>query len=363
MSVLTKLRQRATTPFAPTPRGWIGIDIGSRAIKLAQLERVGEQIFFRNRWTVTRPEDPRTEAESRTDSLAGQLVELAHYRKLFSRPESAAALSMSFHTLRSLELPAASHEELRDMVNQELAAEAAQADADHVFDFWTTDTATNEAVEVSALSLPTSVATGVAQDLLTSGYECQVLDGLPCALARAVTLTANAADGPVAAVDLGDRAFTFVLVADGKPRYTRVLRGGGLGTLMQPLRKALALSHEQAMQLLVRYALDRGSDRGRPLVSGPAQLLRQPLMLLAQELKRTLDFVAAPRRGERPSELVLFGGGASIRHLPSWLSQQLGLPARRWCLASSIPQAATDDARYGVAAALSMLRWEQHGCL
>ncbi|TWU20983.1 Competence protein A [Novipirellula galeiformis] len=350
------------TPFAATSRGWIGIDIGSRSIKLAQVERVGDQFHFGNRWTVTRPENLLASNVDMPNALAGKPLGLAELRELFSRSECAAALSMSFHTLRSIELPAASAEEMRDMVNEELAAEASNAESDCVFDFWNTHEATDEAAHVTTLSMPTSVATGVAKDLLQAGYECQVLDGLPCALARAVTMANDDHDSPVAALDLGDGEFTFVLIARGQPLYTRVLRGGGLCALLQPLKDALNLSHEQAMQLLIRYAVGSGEHGGRAMNSGPAQLLEQPMMLLVQELKRTLDFVAQPVHREKPAELILFGGGASIRNLSSYLSQHLGLPTRNWRLPSSTPQFATDDARYGVAAALSVLRWEQRTC-
>ena len=48
---------------------------------------------------------------------------------------------------------------------------------------------------------------------IAGGLECQILDGVPCALARAVAMTAAShADEPVVALDLGYQAATFSLI-------------------------------------------------------------------------------------------------------------------------------------------------------
>ncbi|GAA4472870.1 hypothetical protein [Novipirellula rosea] len=362
MSVLTTLQHRVRTPFASTPRGWIGIDIGSRSIKFTQVERTGDRYQICQRWCVTREEDPQPNSQHKAINLADKKLRIAELRELFTRSECAAAVSMSYHSLRSLELPAASLDETRDMVCEELAADNESGDADYVFGFWSTSEAADQAAKITALRMPTSLAMGIAEDLTSAGYECQVLDGLPCALARAVTMMSGKHTTPVVALDLGDSEFTFVLVANGKPIYTRVLRGGGLRTLMRPIQQALNLSHDQAMQLLIRYAVSPPHPSGRPVVSGPAQMLEQPIAQLINELKRTLDYATQQFRISKPSELVLLGGGASIRHLPECLSHQLGIAAQTWCLPTTKPHEAADDAQFGVAAALSALRWEQRSC-
>ena len=245
MAIFTELQQRAQAPFASTPRGWIGVDIGSRSIKLTQVERRSDGYHFCNRWSVTRAEEPRTSGSNTACDLSDKHLRLAELRELFTRPECAAAVSMSFQSLRSFELPAASADETRDMVCEELAADDGNGDDDSVFDYWSTSEASDEAAKITALRMPAKLAMAVAEDLTTAGYECQVLDGLPCALARAVTMTGGKNDSPMVALDLGDSEFTFVLAANGKPLYTRVLRDGGLRTLIQPLQQSLNLSHNQ----------------------------------------------------------------------------------------------------------------------
>ncbi|EMI21470.1 type IV pilus assembly protein PilM [Rhodopirellula maiorica SM1] len=362
MSVLTTLQQRAKPRFASTPRGWIGIDIGSRSIKLAQVQRSGDRYQICQRWCVRREQPPQHDHDTRPINLADKHLRLAELRGLFTRSECAAVVSMSYHSLRSLELPAASHDETRDMVCEELAADDDIGETDYVFDFWSTNEAADQASNVTALRMPATLAMGVAEDLTSAGYECQVLDGLPCALARAVTMIHGISATPIVALDLGDSEFTFVLVVNGQPIYTRPLRGGGLRTLMQPVQQALNLTHDQAMQLLIRYAVTPPDQAERTLVSGPAQMLEQPVAKLINELKRTLQYAVQQFGVRSPSELVLLGGGASIRHLPEGLSKQLGIPTSTWCLPTSQPHEAADDAQFGVAAALSALRWEQRSC-
>ena len=231
-----------------------------------------------------------------------------------------------------------------------------------MFDFWSTDEVSDEAAKVTALRMPARLAMSIAEDLTTAGYECQVLDGLPCALARAVTMMGGKNATPMIALDLGASEFTFVLVANGKPLYTRVLRGGGLRTLVQPLQQSLNLSHDQAMQLLIRYAIASGDEACDKVVSAPAQLLEQPMAQLINELKRTIDYAANQFSTSKPSRMVLLGGGAAIRHLSECLNRQLAMPVQTWRLPSTKPHEAADDAHFGVAAALSVLRWEQRSC-
>ncbi|GAA5507634.1 pilus assembly protein PilM [Novipirellula caenicola] len=368
MSVLTTLPQHATHRFAAmrgfgsTPRGWIGIDIGSRSIKLTQVQRSGDRYQICQRWCVNREQHPSQDSPTTAINLADKHLRLAELRELFTRSECAAAVSMAYHSLRSLELPAASPDETRDMVSEELAADDEIGDTDYVFDFWSTNKAADQAATVTALRMPATLATGVAEGLTSAGYECQVLDGLPCALARAVTMMNGPTATPIVALDLGDSEFTFVLVVNGMPIYTRPLRGGGLRRLIKPVQQAFKLTHDEAMQLLVRYAIAPPDQSLRRAVSGPAQMLEQPMARLINELKRTLDYAVQQFGTSIPTELVLFGGGASIRHLPDCLSEQLGVPALTWRLPTSKPHEAADDSQFGVAAALSALRWEQRSC-
>ena len=177
MSLLTALHHQLelSVPWlVPSSRGWIGIDVGSRAIKMAQVERSGEQFHITRRWLVNQDDDPLTETALKQGKLGNQQLRLGDYRGMFSGSDSAACLSMSFNTLRSIELPAAAPEEMRDMVREELAADGDKRGEDYVFDYWKMSQGRDEASHVMALTTPESLATQVAKDLIDkSGLKVQ----------------------------------------------------------------------------------------------------------------------------------------------------------------------------------------------
>uniref|UniRef100_UPI003569F2DB hypothetical protein n=1 Tax=Novipirellula sp. TaxID=2795430 RepID=UPI003569F2DB len=76
MSVLTTLQHHARTSFASTPRGWIGIDIGSRSIKFTQVERMGDRYQICQRWCVNREEDPPPNSPAKAINLADKTLRI-----------------------------------------------------------------------------------------------------------------------------------------------------------------------------------------------------------------------------------------------------------------------------------------------
>jgi Tfp pilus assembly PilM family ATPase len=339
------------------------MDIGSRIIKLAQVEQRQGQWRIARRWLATAGAPLGFTREALEGGiLAAKKSELSAIRKFFAGAECAASLSMSLVNLRTLVLPDGLGEDLRQVVGEELAAEEELGGADFTFDFWDTQERSGESVYIAALAAPATIAARVGGDLLRAGYRCGVLDGLPCVLARAAALADSDAEQPAAVLDLGDSCWTLVIAAQGRPRFTRVLRGGGLRSVLRPLTESLQLSHEQAVHLLNRFAVAGETNQFR----GPANVVRQmvakPLGDLVEELERTLDYVAQQFPKLKPARLWLVGGGAVMQHLPAHLSEQVGVPARAWRLPGAADDNANDEAIFGAAAALSVLKWEAQPC-
>jgi Tfp pilus assembly PilM family ATPase len=269
---------------------------------------------------------------------------------------------MSLVHLRTLVLPDGLGEDLRDVVREELAAEEEIGGVDFTFDFWDTHERSGESAYITALAASSKVAARVGGDLLKAGYRCGVLDGLPCVLARAAALADGASELPSAVLDLGDSCWTLVIAVQGRPRFTRVLRGGGLRSALRPLTEALQIPHEQGVHLLNRFAVTGDTTA----VRGPAEIVRQmvakPLEELVEELERTLAYVGQQFSNLKPARLWLLGGGASIQHLPAHVSERVGLPVDAWRLPGAAGEVSNDEAMFAAAAALSALPWEAQPC-
>ena len=345
-------------------RGWVGIDFGTHSIKLAQIERRGSEVTVSARWTLSfSSQSSVADADAFGDAIGEPIAKLKTLRRLFIGRTCGAVLSMSLVEQRSFELPKGTHAEQNRMAGEELSAELNVEPHELAFDCWDCSSANSEdsVTRVSVNAVPKTLADKLANRLLGTGLECQVLDGVPCALARAVDLAGSRADeGAVIAVDLSHTLPVIVLVADGRPVFTRTLRGVGMQAIAQPLQTALELSPEECQQLLMRYGLTPIGQQPTLATGKTMQIIAHPLQDLLSEIKRTVEYISQNFRTFKPRRLCLFGGGAVIKNLPEHISHKVQMPATPWTLGGVNPD--PTDAIYGLAAGLSALAWEDAAC-
>jgi Tfp pilus assembly PilM family ATPase len=367
MSLLTSLGNRTANFWrqaAAPPRGWIGVDVGSQTIKLAQVVQRNGRLHIAARWLVTLEGDPGlTQAALEGGSIAGLKADLAAARRMFTGSTCAATVSMDFTEMRSCEVPFGTRDEMWEMVREELIAAKDGVGDDCRFDFWETHGGGDGMARVTALAVAENAAARLAADLRSAGYACQVLDGLPCALARAVAMADGESNEPAAALDLGYGSPTLVITQQGKPVFSRVLRGcGGSHAILRTLEASLQLSRPECAQLLSRLAGASSNRVVKARASGIVLLLSNSVARLVEELHRTLAYVAQQFGSLRPARMWLFGGGAVVPDLGAHLGERLHLPVQAWRLDAGGDGEASDDALFGVAAALSTLAWEPPRC-
>jgi type IV pilus assembly protein PilM len=368
MSLLSILTARNGSGRGPLGRrrGWIGIDVGTRSVKLVQVERARDSFRISTRWTLESKINLPEPASQNTDhEWAVCLPHPKSLRSLFTGRDCAAVLSMSLVDFRILEIPSpANEEEQRQMLGEELAADLGKEPSDLAFDGWELGNENGSPVnlkKMATIAIPKSTAEQVNNSLLAAGLECRALDGLPSALARAVKM--SGLDDPnqaIIAVDLAYQCPMFVLVKGGRALFARTLRGVGLKSIMQPLETNLCISADQCQQLLSCYGVAHSGQAPVVATQKTMQLISNPLYNLVAEINRTIQYVGTQFRSLKPNKLRLFGGGALIKHLPEYLSERLRIQVAPWTLTQD--QADPTDALYGVAAGLSALKWEAAEC-
>ncbi|QDU40140.1 Competence protein A [Maioricimonas rarisocia] len=352
----------ATVPSRRLPRltrrnqqtGWIGVDIGSSAIKIAQAVKEGGRWKLRLSRLLPIAGHLQPGTDSLPDMELSALIRSALTGRGPRRQSTAAStLPMSVVDLRSLELPPGTDTELRQMIGTELNPEE-DPQRSCEFDFWEQpgEDGQKETRQYSVLSLPTRAATGLADTLWNAGLQCNVIDTLPCALARAVTMVERPMSGQtVAALDWGYRTPLFVLIRNGRPVFARTLKNCGGELVVEQVRKQLNVPAGDVHELLLTRARTPGPQPG---LTGLSELLTSCAVAaqkrMSEELERTLGYLRSQPGGLDPQRIWMFGCGALLPGIAEQLTTTCGLEVVAWHLgaASRDPLQPAGDAMHAL---------------
>jgi type IV pilus assembly protein PilM len=380
-----------------SPRlGWIGVDVGTHTVKLAQAVRDGAGVRLHRAAVIQ-----RSTAWSSDDALALEqpITSFSELREAlecggFVGRDAICSLPMNVCQLRALNVPPGSQRERRTMIADELADDWAELRQPMDFDFWELEPGRgekgSEGFNVSVLAASRLWIDQLHRDCRRNGLDCWALDGAPLAMARAVSLAGGLAGGRrVLAVDWGYSNTTACVVGDDRPLYSRRIHDCAFGKVLEAIMRLFDATLDEAQYLAESQGLaapqddnleDFGVQRSADVtpdgtVERPAttwvddhktqtaitDAAESSLHELTRQLGRTLEFTAAQRRQLHPTAIWLLGGGASMRNVGPYLKHALALPVHIWNVVpdkAPIPCAAGHrSAIFGGAVALSASIW------
>lgn len=351
--------------------GWIGVDVGTYSVKLAQVERRSGRYALSEAVVIQRSE-PWCEIGTDKTAVRDSAEELIAGRALgerFAGRKAAAALPMAICQLKSLQLADGTEEARRAAITAELASNPLPGGRLREFDFWPINSPLENATivreNVSVLSIASDWAYRLAADHQTANLACQALDGMPLALSRAVGMCERADTAqPVAVLDWGFSRTTFCIVFDGRPLFVRCLRDCEYGAVIRALRDDLALNWDEARRVAIDHVARPASyhetkDELQLLVS---EVVVASMNQLIAELQRTLVYLKMHRNKLMPTQMWVFGGGAAVKGIAPWLRERVDLDVQCWHLGDPTYRSASAGeipmAMLGPAVALSALAWE-----
>jgi Tfp pilus assembly PilM family ATPase len=342
---------------------------GTQTLKLAQAERSKGGLRIAASALVPRKlasADPRDPLSTNPAWSAQDLQTAMTSDPRFSGRRAACVLPMHLTDLRPLAIPPGSRAERYAMVSNEIAPAQPEAGEGAEFDFWESEASDSSQAtgSVNTLSVSRRVVAQLTQTLSEAGLVCEVLDGLPLALTRAVGLAYGQECAPRAVLDWGFASSTFCAVRAGRLVFTRHLRNCGLAKLFEAVGRMLNLSEEDVLEILTRYGLPEESSQGGnagDIQAAIAEAAQPSLNEIVEELRRTIADLGTQCSGLVLERLCLTGDGAAVQHADHFLSRQIGLPVDVWGLSASEandysgPPGGT--APLGAAVALSALAW------
>jgi Tfp pilus assembly PilM family ATPase len=287
----------------------IGLDLGTRAIKAAQLVR-GRRGFRLTASLSLARLDPGPALSARDAERLGPALVRAGFRGR----SLAAALPSELALHANIDLPArGSKAPLDEIAASELARVSRAAAEDLVCAHWPTSPArAGEACPSRVVGAERARIDALLDSLdqVAPGARRLVplaLDTAPWALARCLTPWLGEAEDVTVIADIGWRRCALTIVRGQRIIYERLAAGIGLEPLREAIVHDLAAAPEAIDRLLQR--LDDGSAPDAAGEIARAAIGRQAHHL-AQEVERSLRF-AAEMGAHGAYRLILVGGGAS----------------------------------------------------
>lgn len=356
--------------------GWIGVDLGTHTVKLAQAERTAEGVRLRRAAVIQRPAPwPESDAlgADEPDPSWGEIAAALECGD-FHGHSAACLLPMNVCELRGLKVPQGDDLERRAMIASELADDDEERSAPVEFDYWELGgekgIETAEGFNVNVLSIGRPWIDQVAEDCRKARLDCWAIDGIPLAMARAVALSARErSHDRIVAVDWGFSNTTLAIVGRGRPLYARRLHDCHFQKCLAAIEQALGVSRDHAQHLADAYGVLPPRDAAasadeagnRELQAAVTSAISEIATSLIEQVERTLRFLESQRRHQHPTALVLMGGGASVRNIGPYLSASLEMPVSTWHapMDRSIDETLQGprSTLFGPALALSTLAW------
>ena len=346
--------------------GWIGVDIGTTVVKIAQVARYKQGWRIAASAVVPRQQawetDPRNSQE-----VASTLNELQAARSLqqgYRGRSVAAALPMALCDVHRLDRDLSTEANPSQILRQAIETATQQSVEQVQCDYWSAPQSENQPAWTQAIMAPRNWTEQLCEDIVQAGWNCKAIDGLPLAITRAVGMvTPEATTSSVAALDWGTGRATLCFIENGQPSYVRCLKDCGLGTMLETLIESLQVTELEAQRLLEEHALAASAKMEQNDVAKLVQeALSEPLGRLIEEIKRSFSHYQYVRRSSAPKQLYLFGGGAMIDGIENYLSKQLEVEAQRWQLPPLAGNQSSADRRadclLASAIGLSALAWE-----
>lgn len=299
----------------------VGIDIGSHAIKLAQLSSVGNGKF--NLVALGQTETP----------TAPTLVELAAakaeaIKKLFkdSRATSHQAiisLPESQVYTRVIEMPAMEEAEMAQAIHWQAEQYIPVPLADVVLKHQVLAQAGGseggkDKVSVLLIAAPNSILTDYTSILNHAGLETIGIETEILAVARSL-VGSDPYSPTTLLVHLGAETTTLSILARGDLAFTQTISSGG-SAIARAVAANLGLEINQAEEYKKSYGLDESKLEGKVVTA-----IKPIIELIMAELKRVLAFYETRGTHEPVKRVVLSGGTALLPGLVQYFTQNLSI--------------------------------------
>jgi type IV pilus assembly protein PilM len=343
-------------------KGRIGLDIGSTAVRAAEL-MPGPQPSVIRAAQVPLPAGAVENGEIREPEQVAEALRQLWAQGGFKGRQVWLGVGNQRVVVREIALPYLPDKELRQSLGfqvQEfipMPVEEAVLDYDPIGEFEQEDRKMLRMLLVAAQRVMVDL---LVQSVQAAKLEPVGLDLIPFALVRAVGTPDVGMDleeaGEEAIVDIGAHVTNIVVHARGATRFVRILPSGGRDVTVT-IARAASIEDDVAERLKRGIEVD---DAEVPKPEAVRQVALQRAAAFVDEVRSSLEFYTAQARDARISRVLITGGGSRLDGLLELMRQRIPVPVEAGQVFTHTPsqlmlsEAATAEAEPVLATAVGL---------
>ncbi|MBN4054730.1 type IV pilus assembly protein PilM [Nitrospira defluvii] len=312
--------------FFPSPKRLTGLDIGSGAIKLVQLEKIGKG--YRLQKFGVKPLDSELIVDG-TIMDAGRVIEII--RTLVEEQEiktTDVAFSVSGHSVivKKIQLPTMSEDELEDSIKWE-AEQYIPFDINDVnIDFSILETEDTEVIkdqmDVLLVAVKREKLSEYTSVVMEAGLQPVIVDVDAFTLENMFGINYEVNTGEVVAlVDIGASVMNINIIKGGGFAFTRDISIGG-NRYTETIQREFNVNFEQAEWIKKGEAVE-GVNVDHDALLNIFDLLNEKI---ASEVLRSFDYFKTTAANEEIDRILISGGGSKVSNLIPHLTDKLNIP-------------------------------------
>lgn len=307
-------------------KGRIGLDIGSTAVRAAELTGGAQPAIVRAA-QVPLPAGAVENGEVRDPGLVAEALRALWSKGKFKSRQVWLGVGNQRVIVREIVLPYLPEKEMRQSLGfqvQEfipMSVDEAVLDYDAVEEFEQED---RRMLRMLLVAAQRTMVDQVMTAVTGAKLEPMGLDLVPFALVRSIGIPDVGMDleetGEEAIIDIGAHVTNIVVHSRGGTRFVRILPSGGRDI-------TVAIARGTGLEDDVAEMLKRGEEvEGAPAPEQVRQVALQRAAGYVDEIRSSLEFYTAQAREARIGRVLITGGGSKLAGLLELMGQRIPVP-------------------------------------
>lgn len=313
-------------------RAYVGLDLGTAAVKAVQVERAGDAWKVTRHATVPIPVGAVRDGVVADVEAAGQAIRTALKTGRISATSAIIAVAGGSVIVRTVRIPKMPEATLRKSIKFEAGRYVPSSIEDSFIEFEILGEAENGQMDVLIVASPREIVETRIRACEKAGLEVEIVDLEPFAVYRALVeahFDRGMASETLALVDVGAGTTNVSVVSNGVFAMTRTIPQAGK-TLTEALKTYFKLSDPDAEQGKSQLDLGPLLVENQVMENPPLRVVQPHVDELIREIRRSLNYYQSQQTDQgqpKPvTRVILTGGTAKMSGLAAYIEHKLGLP-------------------------------------